>query len=234
MSVTLSKNLKYGGRPRLVQPIRNQIEMTLVSLDQLIPEDHKVRLVWQYIEKLDFTEFLKPINSVEGSRGRPAMDPKVLLALWLYATIEGICHGRVIEQYCREHIAFRWICGDIKVNYHTINDFRSENEEALNDLITQSVAVLLKKELISLEDIAQDGMKVRAHAGAGSFRRKDKIKDYQKLAKDHVEKLNKERLTNPDSSKEKQQKLQRAKERENRVNQALEEFEKIIEGKKKS
>lgn len=227
---------KYNGIARLVQPIRNQVQMSFGSLDELIPQDHKVRLVWKYIEKLDLTEFLIKINSVEGNRGRPAIDPKVLLALWLYATIEGICHGRVIEQYCQEHTAFKWICGDIKINYHTINDFRSDNEEALDELITQSVAVLLNKRLITLEDIAQDGMKVRAHAGASSFRRKNKLKDYQKLAKELIEKLNKERLENPHlmRDKRKEQELKKARNQESKLTEALKEFEKIVDSKKKS
>ncbi len=87
---------KYSGNARLVRPVRNQMQMSLVSLDELVPEDHKVRLVWKYIEKLDLTEFFIKIDSVEGTRGRPAIDPRVLLAIWLYATIEVICHGRDI------------------------------------------------------------------------------------------------------------------------------------------
>lgn len=233
---TISAERKNYGNRRLLQPVRNQIEMKMISLDDLIPENHKARLVWQYVEKLDVTKFLIPINSTEGNRGRPAINPKVLLALWLYATVEGICHGRVIEQYCKEHLAFKWICGDINMNYHTINDFRSNNEEALNELITQSVAVLLKKGLISLEEIAQDGMKVRAHAGAASFRRGSKLKDFQKLAKDHVERLNHERSINSSliMDKKRQKELQKAKKRESMIDQALKEFEMIVDGKKKS
>ena len=86
---------KYSGNARVVRPVRNQMQMSLVSLDQLVPEDHKVRLVWKYVEKLDLNQFFIEIDSMEGNRGRPAIDPRVLLALWLYATIEGICHGRV-------------------------------------------------------------------------------------------------------------------------------------------
>jgi len=105
--------------------------------------------------------------------------------------------GRVIERYCSEHNAFKWICGGVNVSYHTINDFRANNEECLNELITQSVAMLLVENLITLEEISQDGIKVRAHAGASSFRRKDKLKIFQKIAKEHVQKLNEERLKAP-------------------------------------
>jgi hypothetical protein len=143
--------------------------------------------------------------------------------------------GRVIERYCSEHNAFKWICGGVNVNYHTINDFRANNEECLNELITQSVAMLLVENLITLEEISQDGIKVRAHAGASSFRRKDKLKIFQKIAKEHVEELNKERLKTPSDviNRKKIVENQKAVDRENRINKAIEQLNKITEQKKK-
>jgi transposase len=102
----------------------------------------------------------------------------------------------VLKRYCSEHNAFKWLCGGVNINYHTINDFRANNEECLNELITQSVAILLAENLINLEEVSQDGIKVREHAGASSFRRKDNLKSFQKIAKEHVEKLNEERRKN--------------------------------------
>jgi len=226
---------KYKGMPRTIKPQRDQVEMMMFSIDQLIPAGHKARLVWKYVEKLDLSKLLLKIESTEGSLGRPAIDPHILLTLWLYATIEGIGQGRVIERYCSEHNAFKWICGGVNVNYHTINDFRANNEECLNDLITQSVAMLLVENLITLEEISQDGIKVRAHAGASSFRRKDKLKIFQKIAKEHVEKLNEERLKAPSDviSRKKIVENQKAADRENRINKAIEQLNKITEQKKK-
>ncbi len=225
----------YKGKPRTVKPQRGQIEMMMFSIDQLIPADHKARSVWKYVEKLDLSKFLLKIESTEGFVGRPATDPHILLALWLYATIEGIGQGRVIERYCSEHNAFKWICGGVDVNYHTINDFRANNEECLNELITQSVAMLMTENLITLEEISQDGIKVRAHAGASSFRRKDRLKNFQKIAKAHVEKLNKERYETPSDvfNKKKIIENQKAIDRESRINQAIEELKKITEQKKR-
>lgn len=129
--LTESKNKceNYKGKPRIVKPVRDQVEMMTFSIDQLIPSDHKARLVWKYVEKLNLSKFLIKIESVEGDVGRPSIDPRVLLALWLYATIESIGQGRVIERYCSEHNAFKWICGGLKISYHTINDFRANNSE---------------------------------------------------------------------------------------------------------
>jgi transposase len=225
----------YKGKPRIIKPQRDQIEMMMFSIDQLIPTDHKARLVWKYVEKLDLSKLLLNIESTEGSVGRPAIDPHILLALWLYATIEGIGQGRIIERYCSEHNAFKWICGGVDINYHTINDFRANNEECLNELITQSVAMLMAENLITLEEISQDGIKVKAHAGASSFRRKDRLKSFQKIAKAHVEELNKERLkTSSDViSRKKIVEKQKAVDRENRINKAIEHLNKITEQKKK-
>lgn len=226
---------KYKGKPRTIKPQRDQVEMMMFSIDQLIPVDHKARLVWKYVEKLDLSKLLLKIESTEGSLGRPAIDPHILLTLWLYATIEGIGQGRVIERYCSEHNAFKWICGGVNVNYHTINDFRANNEECLNELITQSVAMLLAENLVSLEEISQDGIKVRAHARASSFRRKDKLKIFQKIAKERVEKLNKERLKTASDviNRKKIIENQKAVDRENRINKAIEQLNKITEQKKK-
>lgn len=226
---------KYKGKPRTIKPQRDQFEMMMFSIDQLIPADHKARLVWKYVEKLDLSKLLLTIESTEGNLGRPAIDPHILLALWLYATIEGIGQGRLIERYCSEHNAFKWICGGVNINYHTINDFRANNEECLNELMTQSVAMLLAENLITLEEISQDGIKVRANAGASSFRRKDKLKIFQKIAKEHVEKLNKERLETPSNviNRKKIVEHQKAVDRENRINKAIEQLNKITEQKKK-
>lgn len=230
-----NNEIKYKGMPRTVKPQRDQMEMMLFSIDQLIPNDHRARLVWKYVEKLDLSKFLLKIESIENSVGRPATDPHILLCLWLYATIEGIGHGRLIERYCSEHNAFKWICGGVNVNYHTINEFRVNNEECLNELITQSIAIFMVQNLITLEEVSQDGIKVRANAGASSFRRKDRLKNFQKIASAHVERLNQERLK-PNSdiiSHKKVVEKQKAVDRENRINNAIEELNKITERKKK-
>ncbi len=226
----------YKGKPRILRPVREQMEMMTYSIDQLIPVDHKARLVWKYVEKLNLSKFLINIDSVEGGAGRPSIDPRVLLALWLYATIEGIGQGRVIERYCTEHNAFRWICGGLNISYHTINDFRASNGEPLNELITQSVTMLLAQNLVSLEGISQDGIKVRAHAGASSFRRRSTLKELQEVVRAHVEKLNKNREENCSEilSRKRIIEQQKAADREKRINQAIDHVEQIRKEKENS
>jgi transposase len=192
---------KYQGKPRINVPVRNQVEIITSSIDDLISADHKVRFVWDYVQNLDMSGFVNKIKAVEGNAGRSAIDPHLLLALWVYATIEGIGSGRVIERYCTEHNAFKWLCGTINVNHHTLADFRSENKDLLDDLLTQSVEIFLAQGLIDLEKVAHDGIRVRAYAGTTSFRRKDTLEDHHLLAKEFVKQLIEEQDAHPNEIK---------------------------------
>src|SRR5262249_40842475 len=159
-----------SGSARLRYANRQQVEMRMCALDALIPEDHPVRTVWAYVERLDLGELLAKIKAIEGRAGASATDPRILLTLWLYATLRGIGSARELDRRCQEEIAFEWICGGVTVNYHTLADFRVDHVEVLDRLLTNGVAVLLEQGLVSMERVAQDGMKGRASAGAGSFR----------------------------------------------------------------
>ncbi len=157
--------------PRVLRPDRKQLRLEPVDLDRRISADHRVRLVWMFVESLDLGPFYEQIESVEGHAGRPAIDPAVLLALWLYATIDGVGSARRLSRLCEEHDAYRWICGGLTVNAHTLSDFRSQNAEGFDRLLVESVTALLSEGLVSLRRVSQDGMRVRASAGAASFRR---------------------------------------------------------------
>jgi transposase len=185
------------GKPRLKIPVRNQVEMLMGSLEDSIPEDHKVRSVWDFVTQLDLSLVLSKIKSVESRAGAPAIDPRILLALWLYAFIEGICSARMINRYCKEHLAFKWLCGGVSVNEHTISDFRTGHGEAFYDVLTQSIGILSHEGIISIERVAQDGMKVKANAGKGSFRREKTLKQHLKEAESYVKELQKEIAANP-------------------------------------
>src|SRR5512142_1643302 len=159
-----------GGTPRLRTANRERIVFRAAPLDALLPQDHPARTAWQYVEGLDLSPLYDRIKAVERRPGRPPIDPKILLALWLSATIEGIGSARHLDQLCREHDAFRWIAGDVSTNYHTLADFRTDHVALLDDLLTRSVATLMAEGLVELNRVAQDGMRVRASAGAASFR----------------------------------------------------------------
>lgn len=163
------------GRPRLQRPNREQITLRPTDLESLLPADHRARLVWAFVEGLDLSAFHARIKAVEGHSGRPPIDPAILVALWLYATLEGVGSARALDRLCEEHDAYRWLCGGVGMNYHTLADFRVEAAELLDGLLTQSVAALLATGEVTLTRVAHDGVRVRAAAGAGSFHRRATI-----------------------------------------------------------
>jgi transposase/IS5 family transposase len=218
-----------GGAPRLRFANRGQAEMRVCALDTLIPEDHPVRTVWAYVGGLDLSQLLAKIRAVRGGAGASATDPRILLTLWLYATLRGIGSARELNRRCREDIAFEWICGGVTLNYHTLADFRVDHVEVLDGLLTSSVAVLLEQDLVSMERVAQDGMKVRASAGAASFRRRTRLEEFRDEAQAQVEALKKELASDSTAGTRRQQAARQraAEDRGQRLRQALEQLPQV-------
>ena len=177
------------GRPRLRRANRDQIVYRALPLDALLPADHPARVIWAYVEGLDLATLYHAIGSVHGGSGRAATDPRILLALWLYATADGVGSARELERLCRDHVAYQWIAGDVAMNYHTLADFRTGHVELLDDLLTRSIVTLMAEGLIELNRVAQDGMRVRASAGAASFRRRPTLDEALAQAEAQVEAL---------------------------------------------
>jgi transposase len=150
---------------------RERVTAIPARLADLLPADHLARLVWTAVPRLDLTAFYAPIVVVIGGPGQAATDPQILVALWLYALSQGVTSARRLNDLCVEHLAYIWLCGGVSMNYHTLSDFRVQHLQALDDLLTQVLACLDEAGLIAYEHTAQDGMRVRASAGAASFRR---------------------------------------------------------------
>jgi transposase len=225
---------KYG-KVRIDRGERQQIGIHLASLDSLLPHDHRARIVWEMAEKMDMSRFHDKIKSVEGERGRPAIDPRLLVGVWLFATLEGVGSARELADLCREHIAYRWMMGGIEVNYHTLADFRVNYEQELDDLLVKGVAVLMKEGLVKLDRTAQDGLRVRASAGAGSFRKRTKLEACLDEAHKRVEELKQSGKAEGESRNRQEAAQKRAvEEREKRLAKALEELEKIEKQQAKS
>jgi transposase len=221
--------------PRVLLAERNQIELRAVDLEATISLDHPARNVWAFVERLDLSALYGAIGSVEGRAGRAAIDPKILLALWLYATVDGVGSAREIERLTEAHDAYRWICGGVKVNHHTMSDFRCARVELLDEWLTHSVAVLMEQDLVTLERVAQDGMRVRASAGAASFRRRSTLERCLAEAQAQVQALTGEIEADPEASHRRRRAAREraALERQERVAQALEQLAQVEEQKKK-
>ncbi len=222
------------GRPRLRTANRQQIVFRAAPLDALIPHDHPARVVWDYVEGLDLSPLYDRIRSVERGAGRDAIDPKILMALWLYATVEGVGSARRLDELCRAHAAFQWIAGDVSTNYHTLADFRTGNVGLLDGLLTQGVAALVAEDLVDLNRVAQDGMRVRASAGAASFRRRPTLEEALAQAEAQVEALRAEVEEDPAASDRRQKgaRERAARERAERIKAALQRLPELEARKK--
>lgn len=221
-----------GGTPRLARPERAQMEWMAQTLDELIPEDHQVRAVWDVIAKLDMSRFEEAIKSVEGAAGRPAADPRVMLALWVYAYAEGIGSGRELDRLTRDHVPFRWLRGGVPLDYHTLNAFRTGNQKGMDEVLTQILAVLGKEGLVEMKRVAQDGTRVRASAGAASFHRETTLQRHLAEARKQVQRLARE-TDQPDAPQRRETARRRAaQDRQTRLEQALAQLPSAREAKK--
>ncbi len=217
---------------RVVEADRSQLQLRSFDLDSTIPKDHRARLLWRAVETLDLSAFYEPIKARVGVAGRPSGDPKVFVTLWLYATMDCVGSAHEVERLCKDHRAYRWICGGVPVNYHTLSDFRVDHGTALDELMTQVLAVLMEGKLITLQRVAQDGLRVRASAGSGSFRRKKKLKEYLKEARAHVEAVKKQADDPAVSARVQAARLRAAQEREDRVKAALGALKEVEENRR--
>jgi transposase len=222
------------GRARVVEANREQIRFVTLDLEAVLPEDHQARAVWAFVERVDLSAFYARIQAREGSAGRPAIDPRILLALWMEATLDGVGSARELERLCQYHLAYQWICGGVNVNYHTLSDFRSESADLLQNVLTQSVAMLLSQGLVKMRRVAHDGMRVRAAAGASSFRTRPTLEKLMRVARTQVETLAREIDSEPGASKTREEAAREraAGERAERIERALEEMKDAEERKR--
>jgi transposase len=211
------------GAPRLWEPERETIELRAMSLDSLIGADHPARLIWAYVLRLDLRELEDEIKAREGVPGHPAITPRLLLALWLYATSEGVVSARLLARLCERDDVYRWLCGGVSANHRTLGEFRVNHGELLNRLLAQSVTALAAQGLIDLDTIAQDGVRVRASAGASSFRRRARLEELVADVKATLKELAKEVDSDPAANEHRlrQRRARRAAERLSRLEAAV-------------
>lgn len=209
--------------PRVDAPERRQVRLLPACVDQYVSDDHVVRSIWSYVELLDLHPFYATIRSVEGHAGRPAIDPRLLLALWIYATTEGIGSARRLAELCTRDLAYLWLCGGVTPSYHTLADFRSQNAKRFEDLLVAHVSGLLAAGIVQLKQVVQDGVRVRASAGSSSFRRKTRLQEFEVEAREQVDALAKELEDDPAATtrREAAARTRAAAERTERVQAAL-------------
>lgn len=213
-------------KPRLKPVDRTQLLLRTVDVDELVGPDHSVRAIWALVEQLDLRGFYEAIQAVEGKPGRSALDPQLLISMWVYAYSQGVSSAREVSRLCEYDPAFQWLTGLQTVSYHTLSDFRVGHQEVLDELFTQVLGVLSAGGLITLERVMHDGTKIKACASGDSFRREDRLRNHLAMAREQIEQLGDPR------SEEVSQRVAKARERalrekQQKLEQALEQLEEI-------
>lgn len=205
---------------------RRQPAFEMVDLDRLVPEDHRVRDVWAFVETLDLTTFYARIKARGDTPGRPAADPRILLALWLYATIEGIGSARALARHCEYHLIYRWICGGVGVNHELLRTFRNASGAFLDQLLSESLTALIEEGLLKLDEVITDGTKVRASASRSSMRHQPRVAEIETALKARIAELREELDADPSATERrlKVRRLAAAEQRARRVSAARDKF----------
>ena len=174
-------------QPRVKPVDRSQLTWQMLDVERLIEPDHAARAIWELVGRLKLDGFYAPIEAVEGSAGRTPWDPRLLVSLWIYAYSRGISSAREIARRCTYEPAFQWLCGLGEINHHTLSDFRVDHDASLRELFVQVLGVLSGEGLVSLERVMHDGTRIKAFAGADSFRREERLKEHLEAARKQVE-----------------------------------------------
>ena len=220
-----------SGKVRLLKAERQQLRWCAMDLERLVGDEHPARAIWAVLDTIDLSAFHARFEARELSAGRPPIDPQILITLWVYAISEGVGSAREIERLTTVHDAYRWICGGVHVNHHTLSDFQVDNGAALEELFSQVLGLLWCHGLVSLERVSQDGMKVRAAAGGNSYRRADPLRQRIEQARAYVAQV----LAGGTAASAEQSRRQRAaaaraaRERRERIEQAQRELAQLLE-----
>jgi transposase len=214
-------------RPKIELVNRRQLMLRTVDVEQLVPEDDPVRAIWELSGRLDLELFYQAIGSQEGEAGREAIDPRLLICVWVYAYSQGISSAREISRLMDYHPGFQWLTGMRAINHHTLSDFRIRFKDALDDVFTQMLGILSSEGLVTLERVMHDGTKIRANAGGSSFRREERVKEHLRLAKEQVALMEDPRTAQEVTPRLRAARERSAREKQARLEHALEELQKI-------
>lgn len=223
---SFSKKKSGNEKPKIRVVDRKQMLIRCVDVEQLIPEDHPARAIWEFVEQVDLKAFYERIESKEGELGRPAIDPKVLMSLWIYGYSEGVGSARELSEMCEHEPGCQWLTGYQSINYHTIADFRAAGEKILDELFTQTLGILSSQGLITLKRIAQDGTKILACAGADTLKGEEKLRAHLQEAEKQMTELSYP-SEQESSLRSKRAQERAARERKERLQEAIKQLESV-------
>ena len=173
--------------PYIRRPNRWTVGQHITALDELVPLDHPVRAVWTFAEKLDLQDELKPGDTKVVSPA--SVQPALMVALWLWATAEGVGSARQLERLCTEQLAYRWLCGGVEIDHQTLREFRLMDGDALDGLLARGLAALAEEGAINLELVPPEALKAQALTGASLGRRRRRLKALAAATASRVQEL---------------------------------------------
>jgi transposase len=221
----MSQENTISKQPLIRYVNRQQMSWRAVDVEHLIGEDHPARAIWALVGRLNLSAFYRAIESSVEEGGRPAFDPQLLISLWVYAYSRGIGSAREVARRCAYDPAFQWLTGLAEVNYHTLADFRVEKQQELDELFTQVLAALSKEGLITLEQVMQDGTKIKAQASSKSYLQEETIREHLERARRRVAEMGDPR-NDEGSPRAKKAQTRAQREQQERLESALEALEK--------
>jgi len=218
---------------RFIKGNRYEQKWEMVCVDDLVPPNHDARIVWRLVKGLKLKKLNRNIRAKGKVAGRPAHTPKVLLALWIYGTMEGVGSARALSELTQYHHAYRWLSKGLTVNYHTLSDFRSKYTEVLDELLTQSITGLIQSKVVDLESVLIDGTSLKANASHGSFKTRSEIQDIQETLSNHINYLKNELHDNPSGTQKRllQRRQKISQKLDEKAESALAEMETVEEEK---
>src|SRR5919108_5785129 len=152
---------------------RDQEFLLPPSLLDWVPDDHLVWTILGAVDELDLSAFYADYRG--DGHGRPAYDPRMMVALLLYAYARGNRSSRGIERACVEDVAYRVICSNLVPDHSTIAEFRVRHEDALAEVFTGVLGLCRRAGLVSVGVVAIDGTKVQANAARTANRGYEQI-----------------------------------------------------------
>jgi len=215
-----------GSKAKIKDIDRKQLLLKTVDVEMLIPEDHEARAIWDFVGKLDLSAYIEEIKSKAGESGSPAINPMLLISLWIYSYSKGVSSAREISRLCEYDPAYQWLTGMSSINYHTISDFRVKHGDALTKLFSNVLGVLSSENLVTLERVMHDGTKIKAFSSNHTYKHKPTLEDHLRIAEKQVETLSQ---SDDDgvSERVKSARVRAANEKLETLNKAMDEYNKI-------
>jgi transposase len=156
------------------------------SIEEMIEENHPVRIVNKVIEKIN----IKPLLKLYKGGGTSSYNPKMLLKVLVYGYLRNIYSSRKMEEMTRENIHMMWISGMQRPDHHTVNRFRSERlKKVLEEIFSQIVVLLIEAGQMSIKEVYVDGTKIEANANKYTFVWGRAIKKSKERIKEQIKEL---------------------------------------------